>query len=199
MERHFAEGNIDADANPDFHHSDANANAVMSASIPALLLLPLRHGCAIRSATVLRCAAAARPVLPSAAATSPRSLWTVSAPSSWHNKRTAATPLPPPSPLRLYSSERLTKSAIQDRVMQVCKAFDKITEDKLTPESHFIKDLGLDSLDHVEVSRTRVHQHVQYSSLVWDCCVVLYFFGNCPISLTLGDHGDRGRVRLRDS
>lgn len=40
---------------------------------------------------------------------------------------------------------------IESRVMAVCKAFDKITADKLTMESHFINDLGLDSLDHVEV------------------------------------------------
>jgi acyl carrier protein len=36
-------------------------------------------------------------------------------------------------------------------VLAVCKAFDKISADKLELESHFIKDLGLDSLDHVEV------------------------------------------------
>ena len=36
-------------------------------------------------------------------------------------------------------------------MMNVCKAFDKITADKLTLDSHFINDLGLDSLDHVEV------------------------------------------------
>ena len=35
--------------------------------------------------------------------------------------------------------------------MAVCKAFDKISADKLTLDSHFINDLGLDSLDHVEV------------------------------------------------
>ena len=35
--------------------------------------------------------------------------------------------------------------------MNVCKAYDKITADKLTLESHFMNDLGLDSLDHVEV------------------------------------------------
>ena len=29
--------------------------------------------------------------------------------------------------------------------------FDKIDNAKLTLESHFIKDLGLDSLDHVEI------------------------------------------------
>jgi len=40
---------------------------------------------------------------------------------------------------------------IQERVLKVCKAYDKINADKITPESHFINDLGLDSLDHVEV------------------------------------------------
>ena len=33
----------------------------------------------------------------------------------------------------------------------MCKAFDKISADKITLDSHFINDLGLDSLDHVEV------------------------------------------------
>ena len=40
---------------------------------------------------------------------------------------------------------------IKTRVLNVRKAFDKITADKLTLDSHFINDLGLDSLDHVEV------------------------------------------------
>ena len=29
--------------------------------------------------------------------------------------------------------------------------FDKIDNNKLTHEAHFINDLGLDSLDHVEI------------------------------------------------
>ncbi|XP_014245522.1 acyl carrier protein, mitochondrial isoform X2 [Cimex lectularius] len=40
---------------------------------------------------------------------------------------------------------------IEARVMNVVKAYDKITAEKLTLESHFMNDLGLDSLDHVEV------------------------------------------------
>merc|ERR1712242_286749 len=44
-----------------------------------------------------------------------------------------------------------SKTDIESRVITVCKAFDKITADKLTLESHFLNDLGLDSLDHVEV------------------------------------------------
>ena len=30
--------------------------------------------------------------------------------------------------------------------------YDKVDNEKLTLESHFFKDLGLDSLDHVEVT-----------------------------------------------
>jgi len=45
----------------------------------------------------------------------------------------------------------LTQDQIEGRVLAVCKAFDKISADKLTLDSHFINDLGLDSLDHVEV------------------------------------------------
>ena len=40
---------------------------------------------------------------------------------------------------------------LSSRVMLVLNLFDKIDNEKLTPESHFIKDLGLDSLDHVEI------------------------------------------------
>merc|ERR1712156_1326678 len=40
-----------------------------------------------------------------------------------------------------------SKTDVESRVL----AFDKITADKISLESHFINDLGLDSLDHVEV------------------------------------------------
>ncbi|XP_053685100.1 acyl carrier protein, mitochondrial isoform X2 [Sabethes cyaneus] len=40
---------------------------------------------------------------------------------------------------------------VRERVLKVVAAYDKVTADKLTLESHFINDLGLDSLDHVEV------------------------------------------------
>jgi len=40
---------------------------------------------------------------------------------------------------------------IQDRVMLTLQLFDKIKPEKLTLDSHFINDLGLDSLDHVEI------------------------------------------------
>jgi acyl carrier protein len=45
----------------------------------------------------------------------------------------------------------MSQGDIETRVLKVCKEFDKITADKLTLDSHFINDLGLDSLDHVEV------------------------------------------------
>ncbi|XP_017780408.1 PREDICTED: acyl carrier protein, mitochondrial isoform X2 [Nicrophorus vespilloides] len=55
---------------------------------------------------------------------------------------------------RLYASQpksKLTEEEIKERVLKVCASYDKVTADKLTLESHFINDLGLDSLDHVEV------------------------------------------------
>merc|ERR1712087_278841 len=52
---------------------------------------------------------------------------------------------------RYYAAVTASKSDIESRVLAVCKAFDKITADKVSLDSHFINDLGLDSLDHVEV------------------------------------------------
>jgi len=45
----------------------------------------------------------------------------------------------------------LTVDDVRKRVLNTCIAFDKILPDKLTVEMHFMNDLGLDSLDHVEV------------------------------------------------
>ncbi|KAK9739310.1 Phosphopantetheine attachment site [Popillia japonica] len=56
---------------------------------------------------------------------------------------------------RYYSPDlikpKLSAQEIETRVLKVCSAYDKVTADKLKLESHFINDLGLDSLDHVEV------------------------------------------------
>ena len=53
---------------------------------------------------------------------------------------------------RQYSAEYPVDIAmIKDRVLLVLKLYDKINPEKLTMESHFINDLGLDSLDHVEI------------------------------------------------
>ena len=45
----------------------------------------------------------------------------------------------------------LDKADVLARVMEVVKNFEKVDATKVTPESHFINDLGLDSLDVVEV------------------------------------------------
>ncbi|XP_030763968.1 acyl carrier protein, mitochondrial isoform X1 [Sitophilus oryzae] len=53
---------------------------------------------------------------------------------------------------RSYSSKPpLSLKIIAERVLLVLKLYDKVNPDKLSLESHFINDLGLDSLDHVEV------------------------------------------------
>ncbi|KAI4342866.1 hypothetical protein MLD38_027433 [Melastoma candidum] len=57
--------------------------------------------------------------------------------------------------LRRFSEEVrgsfLDKSEVTDRVVSVVKNFQKVDPSKVTPEAHFQNDLGLDSLDTVEV------------------------------------------------
>jgi len=53
---------------------------------------------------------------------------------------------------RNYSDkDPLNLPFIKDRVFLVLRLYDKVDPEKLSLDSHFINDLGLDSLDHVEV------------------------------------------------
>ena len=45
----------------------------------------------------------------------------------------------------------LTRDEVLDRVLDVLKSHPKVDPSKVTPEAHFEKDLGLDSMDTVEV------------------------------------------------
>ncbi|KAF2233023.1 acyl carrier protein [Viridothelium virens] len=55
--------------------------------------------------------------------------------------------------IRCYSAGgALTKDEITGRILDLLKNFDKVQDaSKLSPSSHFTNDLGLDSLDTVEV------------------------------------------------
>ncbi|KAL9434783.1 hypothetical protein AB3S75_021117 [Citrus x aurantiifolia] len=55
--------------------------------------------------------------------------------------------------LRFMSShdDHLTKEEVIDRVLSVVKCFPKVDPSQVTPDVHFQKDLGLDSLDNVEI------------------------------------------------
>lgn len=57
------------------------------------------------------------------------------------------------TPMRFYSQPtKLNKPEVETRIMDVFKSFDKVTDSsKITPTSNFANDLGLDSLDTVEV------------------------------------------------
>merc|ERR1712126_641632 len=56
------------------------------------------------------------------------------------------------SAIRTFSDKPpLTLAHIQDRVLLVLRLYDKIDPSKVTLQSHFMNDLVLDSLDHVEV------------------------------------------------
>ncbi|ESQ39096.1 hypothetical protein EUTSA_v10001683mg [Eutrema salsugineum] len=55
--------------------------------------------------------------------------------------------------IRSFSShdDHLSKQDVVDRVLDVVKSFPKVDPAKVTPDVHFQKDLGLDSLDTVEI------------------------------------------------
>jgi len=57
------------------------------------------------------------------------------------------------SSLRFYSAPAgLAKKEVEGRILDILKNFDKVTDAaKLSGTSHFANDLGLDSLDTVEV------------------------------------------------
>ncbi|XP_078736809.1 acyl carrier protein, mitochondrial-like isoform X1 [Lampetra fluviatilis] len=52
---------------------------------------------------------------------------------------------------RFLADSATADASVHDRVMLVLQAYDKVDPQKLTLESHFLKDLGLDSLDQVEL------------------------------------------------
>jgi len=49
------------------------------------------------------------------------------------------------------STPQLDRKEIEERVIQVVKKFPKVDESKVTPTATFTQDLGLDSLDVVEL------------------------------------------------
>ncbi|XP_078149514.1 mitochondrial acyl carrier protein 1 [Carex rostrata] len=50
-----------------------------------------------------------------------------------------------------HGDEHLTHEEVVERVLDVVKCFPKVDPSKVTPHVHFQKDLGLDSLDTVEI------------------------------------------------
>lgn len=56
------------------------------------------------------------------------------------------------TPIRFYSAATVDKKEITTRIIDVIKAFDKTAaSSEVTPQTYFHKDLGLDSLDTVEL------------------------------------------------
>ncbi|KAI3444849.1 hypothetical protein Pfo_001514 [Paulownia fortunei] len=50
-----------------------------------------------------------------------------------------------------HGDDHLDKQEVVDRVLDVVKSFPKVDPSKVAPDVHFQKDLGLDSLDTVEI------------------------------------------------
>ncbi|XP_050094302.1 acyl carrier protein, mitochondrial isoform X3 [Anopheles aquasalis] len=107
------------------------------------------RGLACRNAPLLRCLAL-RSVSSSATTTAVR----VDAKCNQKASNSFAALLSPFEKVWNPARSFATKPAVEEvkqRVLKVVAGYDKVSADKLTLESHFINDLGLDSLDHVEV------------------------------------------------
>merc|ERR1711881_688144 len=52
---------------------------------------------------------------------------------------------------RFARLDPVSMSEIEGRTKYVLECYDKIDQAKFTMQAHFIKDMGLDSLDHVEL------------------------------------------------
>ncbi|KAG9246168.1 acyl carrier protein-like protein [Calycina marina] len=74
-------------------------------------------------------------------------------PASLSNFVSSKTAFAPFQAVRCYSAAAgLQKNEVEGRIVDLLKNFDKVTDPtKLSPTSHFANDLGLDSLDTVEV------------------------------------------------
>ena len=77
---------------------------------------------------------------------------------SKHLRSQSQMPQPPvlktlfAQPARAYSEKpQLTLDMLQQRILLVLRLYDKIDPEKLSLDSHFMNDLGLDSLDQVEI------------------------------------------------
>ncbi|XP_065898502.1 uncharacterized protein [Dysidea avara] len=56
------------------------------------------------------------------------------------------------APFRPFSAtSTMTDEELKEALLNILKCFDKVNPEQITMEAHFLKDLGLDSLDVVEI------------------------------------------------
>ncbi|GAA5844438.1 hypothetical protein JCM11251_001664 [Rhodosporidiobolus azoricus] len=66
-------------------------------------------------------------------------------------RRVAPAPAFRPLQQRFYAASSLSADSIKARIEDVLKSFEKVDSTKVVPAASFTNDLGLDSLDAVEV------------------------------------------------
>ena len=83
-------------------------------------------------------------------------------------------------PARHYSHVPYTKDMIEQRVLLVLSLYDKINPEKLKVTSNFAKDLGLDSLDQVDIVIAMEDEFGKwfsfYNSIRMNESIILIFF-----------------------
>lgn len=65
----------------------------------------------------------------------------------------------PMQPIRFYAGfPPLTRELARERIIELLEGYEKVPEKEITESSHFLTDLGLDSLDVVEVVMELEHE-----------------------------------------
>ncbi|EPS72173.1 acyl carrier protein [Genlisea aurea] len=86
-----------------------------------------------------------------------------------------------------HGDDHLDKQQVVDRVLDVIKCYPKVDPSKVTPDVHFQKDLGLDSLDTVEIvmaleEEFKLEIPDQEADKIDSCSLAIDYIFNHPMS-----------------
>ncbi|KAI0512242.1 hypothetical protein KFK09_012880 [Dendrobium nobile] len=89
--------------------------------------------------------------------------------------------------LSSHGDEHLEREEVVERVLAVVKSFPKLDPSKVAADSHFQKDLGLDSLDGVEIvmaleEEFKLEIPDKEADKIDSCSVAIEYIFNHPMS-----------------
>nr|GMD59427.1 acyl carrier protein 1, mitochondrial [Ipomoea batatas] len=96
--------------------------------------------------------------------------------------------------------DHLSKAEVAERVLDVVKSFPKVDPSKVTHEVHFQKDLGLDSLDNVEIvmaleEEFKLEIPDKEADKIDSCALAIEYISNHPMAVRRRVH-DGGELNV---
>ncbi|KAG9454904.1 hypothetical protein H6P81_007808 [Aristolochia fimbriata] len=86
-----------------------------------------------------------------------------------------------------HGDDHLDKEEVIERVLSVVRSFPKVDPSKVAPDVHFQKDLGLDSLDNVEIvmaleEEFKLEIPDKEADKIDSCSLAIEYISNHPMS-----------------